>query len=92
MLVRLRAEEFAELLDQARIEVADEDAQLRSLADAEGVIVTGDQRVWRLRPGPASDDELIERISTNVGGCPSCQKAHVAGHRCEECGGLSATA
>lgn len=87
-LVAAHREEYDRLFAAAEIAVREEAARLAAIAAAAGAEVTGDRKVLRLRPGPASiDDEPVEdrvRLIQPVQ-CKTCDNFHESGHKCPTC-------
>jgi rubrerythrin len=87
-LVEAHRDEFRELYDQALEDVAVEAEELRALAEAQGVELADQRRVFRLKRGPAGDDQdVLDRIHQDQGHtCSACSRVHDRGHACPECG------
>lgn len=87
-LVKAHAEEFADLLTSAAEQVREEHARIVALAEEMGVEVD-DKRVFRLKRGPAAEDQAVEEraeLQPHEYECSFCSRVHERGHGCPECG------
>lgn len=86
-LIKAHPDEFVELLAKSTEEVQAEHARIVALAEEAGVEVADAKRVFRLKRGPAAEDEEPEdRAQFAPPGCGFCSRAHERGHACPECG------
>lgn len=87
-LVKAHTKEFADLLTSATQQVHEEHARIVAMAEEMGVEVD-DKRVFRLKRGPAPEDEPAEdraQLAPNETQCACCSRVHERDHACPECG------
>lgn len=87
-LVKAHVEEFQRLYEAALADVQAEHARLVAFAEEQGVEVSKDGQVLRLKRGPVAEDETVEEraLLNDEPACKFCARAHDRGHACPECG------
>lgn len=84
-LIRLHKDEFEELYATALRTVREEHERIAKLAKEHGVEVADARRIFRLKRGPAAEDQEPEdrvQLTSTDSSCVACGTFHAAGHAC----------